>query len=266
MIRTLAMAAGLAITATAAQGSFTGIRMIGNDAAVNAAASAAIGQSAIVLRVYAAFDGLGDVNATPGTPAADAALLNVALSSSFSNINVTNGTFFQDSLGSDTPSPSGFFPIQPSLEFDSFATVGEFNSDVTNISAEPGSSESTTNYTGGWFNANPPNGLGNAVTLADGSFGVVLFQFTILGSTAGSNGLDNFGAKGPLGTDPQGAPQDETTVFNDYLSGTFTTFSKNPGVPIRHIITLTKGAPPIPTPGTLALFGIAGLAATRRRR
>ena len=264
MIRTLAMAAGLAITATAAQGSFTGMRMLHN-AADDAAASAAIGQNAVVLRLYAAFDGMGDVNATPGTPAADAALLNVALSSSFGNITVTNGTFHQEVQGFGNTTPG--VPTDPAKIWDTFGTVGALNIGVpgaSSLALEPGTDETTTNWHGGVFNADPPNGLGNAVSLSSGDFGVLLFQFVIVGSTPGPNGFETFGAKGPLGTDAQGAPLDSTTLFNDYLTGVVTTFSKNPGVPIRHDVIFSKGT--IPTPGTLALFGIAGLAATRRRR
>lgn len=226
MIRTLAMAAGLAVGASAANAAFVGATIVEGN---SAAASAALGQAATVLNVYAAFDGMGDGQ------------VNTVLSTSFVNINAVSGTFYQDALGGLLPPNSLFFPVVPTLQWDSYGTIGAATQQSpggANISTEPGTAESATNYTGGWFNANPPSNAGAAsVDLGDGTFGTLLFQLTLIG--LGENGA---------------------VEISDLISGSMSVFTQGQGQAVENLVKF------VPTPGALALFGVAGLAATRRRR
>jgi len=229
MVRTLALAAGLAISASAAQAAFTGVAYVEGD---SAAASTAIGSAATVIQIFAVADGPGD------------GLFNTAVSTSFVNITPVSGTFFQSAFGTDLPPNAAFFPLAPDLMFDTFGTVGaaDNSGDGAAISEEPGSAMDTTSIVGGFFNSNPPNNIGAATDMGDGTFGTLLFQITVLGGGSGAT-------VGPL---------------EAMLNGEFTLFSfdpDNPQVPAELHVNIN-----VPTPGSLALFGIAGLAATRRRR
>ncbi len=225
MIRTIAMAAGLAVGASAANAAFLGATIVEGD---SAGASAVLGQAATVLNIYAAFDGAGDGQA------------NTVVSTSFVNINLLSGTFYQDAFGGVTPPNAAFFPLAPSLQYDSFGTIGapDNSGPGAAISTEPGTGEGATNYSGGWFNSNPPNGVGAAsVDLGGGQFGTLLFQLTIIG----------------------GSEQGAQTI-TELISGSMSVFTQGDGVAVENFVKF------VPTPGALALFGVAGLAATRRRR
>lgn len=227
MIRTLAMAAGLAVAASSANAAFLGATLVEGD---SAAASAALGQAATVIQIYAAFDGMGDGQN------------NTVLSTSFVNINTVSGTFYQDALGTLLPPNGAFFPIAPSLQFDTYGTIGAPTSDApggAGIATEPGTSESATNVSGGWFNSNPPSNVGAAsVDLGDGTFGTLLFSLTLTG--VGESG---------------------STTITDLISGSMSIFTQGQGQAVENLVKFA-----VPTPGAMALFGVAGLAATRRRR
>ncbi len=225
MNRALIVTSALACAANA-NAAFIGAAVVEGD---SAGASAVLGQAATVLNVYATFDGIGDGS------------VNTVVSTSFVNINAVSGTFYQDAFGGLTPPNAAFFPLAPTLQYDSFGTIGA----PTNagpgaaISTEPGTAASDTNFSGGWFNSNPPNAVGGAsVDLGNGTFGTLLFQFTLLG-------LGETGAN----------------AVSELLSGSFSVYTQAPGEAIENPVKLI-----VPTPGAMALFGVAGLATLRRRR
>ena len=165
--------------AAIASAAFLGVS-IKTDDALNIAARAALADAgvedadtAIVVRVYAAFDGQGD-----GTT-------NTVLSTSFVNIRPSrpNVIFYQDQFGSALPPNDALFPAAPSLEFDSFGTIGGATiNESPAVLTRPFAAEGILQYEGGWFNGNPPNHAGAAsVDLGDGTWGTLLFQFTMLG-------------------------------------------------------------------------------------
>jgi len=232
MIRTLTLAAGLAISASAAQAAFVGIEFVeGNSVA---AAAGGAGAGAITFQLFAVFDGAGD------------GAINTVLSTGFSNINtVGGGTFFNVPTGgggADTP-PSNFFAgIVPDLAFDTWGTIGANRSDDpggSGVSTDPDAAITATNIAGGWFNSSPPSNVGAAAAngaLSTG-FGTLLFNITISTPDAGAS----------------------VASITSLISGSLSIFEQVPGGALEHAVV-------IPTPGAMALFGIAGLAATRRRR
>lgn len=147
------------------------------------------------------------------------------------------GTLYQDGFGGNFAPQASFIGLVPSLRYDSFVTLNLLT-DNTSVSGDPDLAFTANGVAGGWFNSNPPNNLG--LTVANGSvWETLLGQFTVVGGTraATGNGDGNwFGQASLTWNDASGATQQ---VFDQGF---------------------------IPTPGAMALFGLAGLTAGRRRR
>ncbi len=188
---------------------------------------------ALTYNLYAQFDERpGDfVFAVAGTPISPL------------NVNVRGGTFYQTigcSNSGDTAPNAAFFEVFPSMEFDTFVTIGRKTSigDVTSLAPGwPGfGPDRLAGNSLGWFiTPDDPQGNPNAnnqVLLmqlstqnGEGFFGTIL--------VAGfSNGLD-------LGSIPGGADVNGYVSFDTQLA---------------------------PAPGALALLGTAGLLGCGRRR
>lgn len=263
MIRTLAIAAGLAVGVSSAQAAFTGILMQ-EDAARSAAASVQYGTATTVLRVWAMFDGPGSQVASPGGNS------NLVLNTFGVDINL-------DPLGPRMFAPGGALGITPNggiIPGDfSFGTIGAENFDALNpIAIDPGTSITNFNFGngGGFRNDNPPNGHGEAgfgpQPVGSPDFGLLLFQLVIKGDAADGS-FNTFGAVNTgIFLDQNGNKVTDTFVDGfGILSGTFNVAVRDPQTPLTHRIQFGS-APAVPTPGSLALFGLAGLAAARRRR
>jgi len=231
MIRALTLAAGLAAASTAHAG-FQGVDIIA-DADATAAARALGGDlaDATVYRMFAAWD-------TDGNE-----FLNIF------NVNFqigSTGSLFQDTLfggGQDLmPWGSGQIDFQASLEFDTWATVngGAAQEDGNGVNF----AGTGMDMDSGWFTT-PPTGLGIPVLNPDvnGFYTVLLGQFTVIGADTRAD-----------------ITGDYDLTFNDENGETVQGNSAE----------LTGGAVQgfgfIPTPGAMALFGLAGLTAARRRR
>ncbi len=123
------------------------------------------------------------------------------------NIAPVNGTFYQNPYGGATSKEisSGFFAIVPSLEWDSFVSIGALDSigtsapgsenslgnigiDWTDFEGEGGAVTSTN---GSWF-VLPIAGQGQSIDFADACTrqgnGVLLGQFTVVGDNASITG------------------------------------------------------------------------------
>ena len=147
------------------------------------------------------------------------------------SISVDGGSFIQSAFGGNTSMDinAAFLPMFPSLEYDSFVTIGLTNSTgnaLNNIgidfsSFEAGGALSTDNGT--WF-VTPDDAQGDAV---NGQ--VLLGRFSVTGG-------DLVGSINLQGRDADG------TVWN------------------------ADGVTWVPAPGALALLGIAGIASRRRRK
>lgn len=160
------------------QGAFVGLT-IQEEPNLTAAARAALAdagvvgaETAVVLRVYAAFDGLGDgaTNTVLSTDNVDIAIFPLGK------------RFYQDPLGTTLPPSSAFFPLVPTLEFDTFCTIGGATIEETPFTQlVSGAMESAAFFQASCFSGNPPNHAGAAnVDLGKGTFGTLLFQFTLL--------------------------------------------------------------------------------------
>jgi uncharacterized protein (TIGR03382 family) len=232
MIRAFTVAATLA-AAGSAQAAFVGFDMrLDADATASAQAVAGLGD-AQVYRMYAVFSQAGQV------------LLNVANM----NFNVQSGTLFQSPapFGGNLAPNSGFFGFDATLQWDSFVTINELsNTGSTTIAVDPDFAWTSTGVAaGGWFNSNPPNQQGLAGFNADfGHWETLLGQFTVIGMAARN-------VEGPNSSRDGNWFGLGTAIWNTGI-GTETFVVENAGF--------------IPTPGSMALFGLAGLAAIRRRR
>ncbi|MHC4977075.1 MAG: hypothetical protein ACYTF7_10800 [Planctomycetota bacterium] len=146
---------------------------------------------------------------------------------------VSDGNFHQSGapFGSDTAPNSGFFSFDPSLPSDSFVTIGVTDSAVsTDISTDPAFVFGANTVSGGWFDGDP----GSQDGATDGANEVFLGQLTIVGGARGDSGPMS-GTAGVTFFDAGGGTVQQVGAF-------------------------------VPTPGAMALFGLAGLTAGRRRR
>jgi MYXO-CTERM domain-containing protein len=207
-------------------------------------------------RIYAVFDAPDAVVATTGAgPAGGPQEMFLNLSGgSYYNYTETTPTYGNTTVFNVAP-PTGFTGPRVALPYDTFATIGQHQgADATaftpggpdvasNNFTQNFSSTQFTGGTGGWFvsgfpaqaNATQtPNGLFTASSpygaATDGRYYVLLFQLT----------ADSAGRGVPV------------------VTGQFGVASQNSGNNVGFFTT--------PTPGALALLGLAGLAGNRRRR
>ncbi len=157
------------------------------------------------------------------------------------SISAGSGSFYQNALGGPTSTAinSAFFPLAPSLEWDSYVTIGALYANGSPFaenklldigidwSSFEGGGELATNN-GSWF-VTPVDPQGAE---QDGS--VLIGQFTIAGGTGSA--ADLLGYVSLQGKDAAGTTWQELDVTW------------------------------VPAPGALALLGVAGLAGRRRRR
>jgi len=237
--RSLAIVAGLAC-AGIANGAFVGAEFRIDEAA-SAQASADIGSAVTVSRLYVQFDEADDV------------LNRIGLSDLQTAFNAEGATLFQDTefgANSDTGLNEAFFGFPGvNAEWDSYVGIGGPNFGGS-TSTDPDFAFTTTGVQGGWFDVPGSDGMGGVTRqgvagegdLIEGIWNVFAGQFTLNGDfTGGARGDDN--TAGIFGGEMQ-------VGWLDALGGE------------ENVIDVEF----VPAPGAAALFGMAGLAATRRRR
>lgn len=247
MVRALSAIAGAAIAAGAANAAFLGVQLQTN-ASWNTAATTAIndGNQYRVVRMFAIFNAADSVLSVGQT---------LTTSGQFA-LTQTGSSFYQSPFGTNFAPNSGLFGALPTLQWDTYVSIGRLTSSESIIDAtsadpgfsfadeRPGSGQDTVN--GGWFNGNPSNGQGAAQALGGGQFGVFLGQFTvrnqILAPTTSAIGM---------------------SIVNETFDGDLAIFQAIPGGgTIEHRVQFIG----VPAPGAASLLGLAGLAAVRRRR
>ncbi len=245
MIRIVSACAALAAASSAASAAFLGVDLRTN-ATWNSQASSALGSSHQVIRMYAAFD----------TPERVLNVGQLVEGAGFGLANPSSG-FFQQVGGGNTAPNSGLFVPLPTLEWDTFVSIGVLDSaavPVYGTSTDASFSFANMNVAptqdfvfGGWFNSNPLNGQGEtAFNAGTGRHEVFLGQFTV------ANLPGPFSSGGP-----------GMNVLNNAFFGELTVFTQiEGGGAAQQSVTFTA----IPAPGALAAFAAAGLVGTRRRR
>ncbi|MFG0258583.1 MAG: hypothetical protein ACF8GE_11835 [Phycisphaerales bacterium JB043] len=145
---------------------------------------------------------------------------------------VSDANFFQSGapFGADTAPNSGFFGFDASLESDSYVTIGDTDSaDGDDTTTDPDFAFGPNTVSGGWFDADP----GTTDGQTDINNEVIVGRLTVVGARGDSGPMS--GTAGVTWKDGSGATVQDIGAF-------------------------------IPTPGAMALFGLAGLTAGRRRR
>ena len=240
MIRTLTIAAGLAAAGVANATFVGGVMRV--DATASADASALIGSAHTVVDMFIAFDEADDI------------LI------SMENVSFTGvANLYQDAFGADHANginPAFFAPF-PQLPYDSYVGIGGphyqgsgFGGDV-----DPDFVWGATGVeAGGWFAT--PNGNGDFAGTSSpngGLFEVFAGRFTLEGDWTARGGSDV--GDGFINTD----------LFEGFLSdgrGATVNWVEQQGGDIN-VNRVDVG---VPAPGAAALFGLAGLTASRRRR
>ena len=183
-----------------------------------------------VVSLYADFDQVGDqLTAIAGTPLSPL------------NISVIDGTFFQHAFGSDRAPLDAAVSSFPSLAYDTFVTIG------VELFGPLGQSEDLSFTTPVWPGFGP-----NSLTTVSGGWLVL----------PGSPQADPFNSNFVAG-DGRTLIAQLTTADGSGFAGSMLVQSTSGGLPGMTYATFTHV---VPTPGTLALLGLAGLATRRRRR
>ncbi len=185
----------------------------------------------LVVNVYAIFD-----RPDPGDGSGDHMISVAGTPNNPLNIKVQGGVFYNHAFGDDQAPNAAFFPAFPSLEFDTFVTIGKKTS------------------------------LGDTLTITPG------FPVGITGSSLSTTGS----GWAVIPTSPQGDPFDAKNSFpgnGQILIAQFSTLDGTAisGIMLIRYVSNGKSAVAImtfgiPTPGAFALMGVAGLIGTRRRR
>ncbi len=266
MNRALITFAGLALSAGVASAEFVGItvREDKNLDPIAGDPNAAVPDDTRTFNLYAVFD--GGVNDD---------VRNTVLSTGLNDISIDQdlnpgATFFQETMfGGDTAPSAAIVGAFSEVAFDSFVTIGKKREGDPNPDGSTGDNTSPdpdfgaggftpTGLTGGWFNANPPSLQGAPEFNSDtGQYETILAQLSI-------TGLDDGGilSSGPVDDLLSTIFDGQMSIFRQGGEGD----PPNPDGTIpgaqEFVVTFTA----VPTPGALALFGVAGLAAVRRRR
>ncbi len=153
-------------------------------------------------------------------------------------------SFYQNSLGGPTSLSinSAFFPLAPSVEWDSYVTIGALYANGSPFASNELKTigiDFTSFEAGGALETNNGSWFVTPVDAQGGEIGgrVLLGQFTIVGGT-GDHNQDLLGTLNLQGKDAEG--------------NTFQSLGLSLNV--------------VPAPGAFALLGLAGLAGRRRRR
>jgi len=183
-----------------------------------------------VVSLYADFDQVGDqLTAIAGTPLSPL------------NISVIDGTFFQHAFGSDRAPLDAAVSSFPSLAYDTFVTIG------VELFGPTGQPDDLS------FTAPTWPGFGPSSLTTISSAWLVL---------PGSAQADPFNSNFVAGDGRTLIAQLATTDGSGF-EGSMLVQSTSGGLPGMTYATFTHA---VPTPGTLALLGLAGLATRRRRR
>jgi MYXO-CTERM domain-containing protein len=232
--------AGVLFAGHGACGAFVGVSIRFNEAAtLDARSVGGVLEDAQVYRMYLVFDD------------PDTVLVNVFNTQFFTT---NDSVLFQSGapFGADLPPNAGFFGFDPTLPYDSFVTLNQLSTTgSTSTITDPDFGWASNGIaSGGWANSSPSNLLGQVASSdAHEHYETLVAQLTLesVTSVGGWYGILSLTFNTGIGT-PTTQIADWSPLFPTGL----------PNDPIEPY--------PVPTPGVTALFGLAGLTASRRRR
>jgi len=216
--------------------------------ALSAQASAAAGTDLTVTRLYFRFDEADDILNRIG---------NVQLSTAFAAEGATlfQETLFGNPVNTSAQQNAGAWGAIPTLEFDSYVGIGgpDDNFGSGSDTLDPDFAFTSDGVVGGWFDIpgmdGSRQGLAGDGDMVEGLWEVFGGQFTINGDFTDS-------ARSP---DARSGALFLTELFRGTLDIGWIDQAGGPEIVEAGLVFL-------PAPGAAALFGVAGLAATRRRR
>jgi len=252
MNRALIAIAGLALTTGVAAAEFIGVT-VRQDKTVD---TSGLPGTPDVFNIYAVFDGDANDDIRNTVLSVGSAFIEI------SQENQPGATFFQDPNGfnGSLPPSATLAAAFPGVAADSYVGIGNKVDDGTDTSGLDGDFDadgfSPTTLIGGWFNSSPPNLAGAPVFNPDtGQYETFLAQLSI------ADGTDAAAGEGFNGTSV-----DTNWLSNVFLGELTVNRQGDTSLGEPTAVGFTVSFNKIPTPGALALFGVAGLAAARRRR
>ncbi len=160
----------------------------------------------------------------------------------------TNQSVYNHPAGGDAA--TGVLGFNANVVFDTFLAMGNLDGTAGQISVQSFDISDLSAIVAVW-NPNAPGGFTEA--LPDGGNVMHLARFSVtsaglLGDATGDGGLG------------------ETLGGQLFLSGEGPNGTFGREIAANGVVDVPNAFPPVPTPGAMALFGLAGAAATRRRR
>jgi len=260
MNRALIAFAGLALTTGVAAAEFIGVT-VREDKGLDPT-GLNVPADTRVFNMYAVFDGSAADDVRNTVLSVGDAFLQIG------KINNPNGQYVQvdnptnDPTAKDDLPPGQFaFDFIDEIKFDTWVGIGtKINAGTATLDPDfndvAGGVQGNT-ITGGWFNSNPPNVQGAPTLNPDsGQFETFIAQLSITGLAAGAEAGIGF----------NGSAVDTNWLSNIFLGELTVNRQGDTSLGEPTSVGFTVSFNKIPTPGALALFGVAGLAAARRRR
>jgi len=262
MIRTIAAAAGLAVAASGASAAFVG------GGTYSFGATLSDGTNVLVNRMFLAYDGEGGANSpTDGAVNIFSASFSSNNGEQLLQVGIPDGFGGTNDIDHAGQRPAGVLGSGSDIEVESFVSIGNLAASPTS-QLDPSFGWTNTGVVAGagWLTGNPS--AEEHFAAAPGSGPITAVASSVVPAGLPSGFLFQFIGQFTIIVGAEGASADPsfTGVGNGFIasnsfSGSLGLTSLGEGAAFTDVLIQR-----IPTPGALALFGVAGLTAVRRRR